>query len=115
MKKFLSILLALAVGFTFTFGSAMSAFAVAGETYTYEQAYKLLDDTAKDLKADAETDLNTSVKNYGSPATTITLTVADLSGLYTTSTDKTITISKDAAKELFKDIYDDYCKLIDTK
>ena len=27
MKKFLSILLALAVGFTFTFGSAMSAFA----------------------------------------------------------------------------------------
>ena len=115
MKKFLSILLALAVGFTFTFGSAMSAFAVAGETYTYEQAYKLLDDTAKDLKADAETDLNTSVKNYGSPATTITLTVADLSGLYTTSTDKTITISKDAAKELFKDIYDDYCKLIDNE
>ena len=29
MKKFLSILLALAVGFTFTFGSAMSAFAAA--------------------------------------------------------------------------------------
>ena len=32
MKKFLSILLALAVGFTFTFGSAMSAFAVAAPT-----------------------------------------------------------------------------------
>ena len=30
MKKFLSILLALAVGFTFTFGSAMSAFAAPG-------------------------------------------------------------------------------------
>ena len=118
MKKFLSILLALAVGFTFTFGSAMSAFAVAGETYTYEQAYKLLDDTAKDLKADAETDLNTNVKSYGSPAAataTITLTTADLSGLYTTSTNKTITISKDAAKELFKDIYDDYCKRIDNE
>ena len=33
MKKFLSILLALAVGFTFTFGSAMSAF---GATYSLE-------------------------------------------------------------------------------
>ena len=32
MKKFLSILLALAVGFTFTFGSAMSAFAAATAT-----------------------------------------------------------------------------------
>ena len=43
MKKFLSILLALAVGFTFTFGSAMSAFAAtstddsAADTYTTYQ------------------------------------------------------------------------------
>lgn len=35
MKKFLSILLALAVGFTFTFGSAMSAFA-ADKEYTLD-------------------------------------------------------------------------------
>ena len=46
MKKFLSILLALAVGFTFTFGSAMSAFAASAtddqaklltDAYTYAQ------------------------------------------------------------------------------
>ena len=64
MKKFLSILLALAVGFTFTFGSAMSAFAVTGSTYTYAQAYDLLDTTAKELKADAETAMNSAVKAY---------------------------------------------------
>ena len=41
MKKFLSILLALAVGFTFTFGSAMSAFAAAGDG---DKAKSLLDE-----------------------------------------------------------------------
>ena len=40
MKKFLSILLALAVGFTFTFGSAMSAFATSPTT----DEVKLLDE-----------------------------------------------------------------------
>ena len=42
MKKFLSILLALAVGFTFTFGSAMSAFAdpdSTGTTTGYDDNY----------------------------------------------------------------------------
>ena len=43
MKKFLSILLALAVGFTFTFGSAMSAFAyTAGTGYTVDEQKALL-------------------------------------------------------------------------
>lgn len=41
MKKFLSILLALAVGFTFTFGSAMSAFA-AFSGYTQDEAKDVL-------------------------------------------------------------------------
>ena len=38
MKKFLSILLALAVGFTFTFGSAMSAFAATYDVEAYSNA-----------------------------------------------------------------------------
>ena len=42
MKKFLSILLALAVGFTFTFGSAMSAFAAVGDDAA--KAKSLLDE-----------------------------------------------------------------------
>ena len=43
MKKFLSILLALAVGFTFTFGSAMSAFAyTAGTGYSVDEQKALL-------------------------------------------------------------------------
>ena len=59
MKKFLSILLALAVGFTFTFGSAMSAFAVTQtevttsitdvNDYTYAQAKALIDAQAAAL------------------------------------------------------------------
>ena len=39
MKKFLSILLALAVGFTFTFGSAMSAFAATTNSLNEAQNY----------------------------------------------------------------------------
>ena len=42
MKKFLSILLALAVGFTFTFGSAMSAFAAGKTSYTVDEQKALL-------------------------------------------------------------------------
>ena len=43
MKKFLSILLALAVGFTFTFGSAMSAFAYTpGTGYSVDEQKALL-------------------------------------------------------------------------
>ena len=95
MKKFLSILLALAVGFTFTFGSAMSAFAAKDSTYTYAQAYALLDDTAKELKANAETDMNTALKSYSPVAV------------------EEVNISKEAAKELFTEIYEEYCKKVD--
>ena len=52
MKKFLSIFLALAVGFTFTFGSAMSAFAAnapgSDKLVTYDQA-------VTEIKASADT------------------------------------------------------------
>ena len=57
MKKFLSILLALAVGFTFTFGSAMSAFA-AGESfdgYTASEAKALLQEAMEQAKPDTYT------------------------------------------------------------
>ena len=152
MKKFLSILLALAVGFTFTFGSAMSAFAVTGSTYTYEQAYKLLDDTAKELKDSAKISMDTAVSTYNEATVTAagttpsSILVGDI--LYHTTNNKwytviadgapadidtqvylsfatshtstfitapAINVSKDAAKELFKDIYDDYCKAIDNE
>ena len=57
MKKFLSILLALAVGFTFTFGSAMSAFAAKDSSgsfvgYTVDEAKTLLQDAMAQAKAD---------------------------------------------------------------
>ena len=57
MKKFLSILLALAVGFTFTFGSAMSAFAAKDGSgnfvgYTVDEAKTLLQDAMAQAKAD---------------------------------------------------------------
>ena len=60
MKKFLSILLALAVGFTFTFGSAMSAFAAKDGSgnfvgYTVDEAKTLLQDAMAQAKADTYT------------------------------------------------------------
>ena len=63
MKKFLSILLALAVGFTFTFGSAMSAFAAtatdvkASITQAYDKANGKLDQSYADAKNGLE-DIN---------------------------------------------------------
>ena len=54
MKKFLSILLALAVGFTFTFGSAMSAFAAAKTSYTADEAKALLAASYEQAIASAE-------------------------------------------------------------
>lgn len=56
MKKFLSILLALAVGFTFTFGSAMSAFAAkapaSDKLVTYDQAVTEIKASADNLISD---------------------------------------------------------------
>ena len=78
MKKFLSILLALAVGFTFTFGSAMSAFAASSYTPTDETK-----NTLYAAAAEALTEATNSVDSYkaqylkeykdsGSPTITIT-------------------------------------------
>ena len=53
MKKFLSILLALAVGFTFTFGSAMSAFAASWTSYTKDEAKNVLQTAYGQAKAEA--------------------------------------------------------------
>ncbi len=53
MKKFLSILLALAVGFTFTFGSAMSAFAAPWTSYTKDEAKNILQTAYGQAKAEA--------------------------------------------------------------
>ena len=68
MKKFLSILLALAVGFTFTFGSAMSAFAAwdssAGKYNTPEEQKEILA-AAKNLAVSKAADIT---ENYDSTA-----------------------------------------------
>ena len=65
MKKFLSILLALAVGFTFTFGSAMSAFAgvddvKASLAKACDKANMALEQNYKEAKAGLE-DINDPV------------------------------------------------------
>ena len=66
MKKFLSILLALAVGFTFTFGSAMSAFAAwdssAGEYTTAEEQKEILA-AAKNLAVSKAADITENYDN----------------------------------------------------
>ena len=59
MKKFLSILLALAVGFTFTFGSAMSAFAASADKTEYDL---LVEQAAAQVENVANTNYNEAVK-----------------------------------------------------
>ncbi len=70
MKKFLSILLALAVGFTFTFGSAMSAFAyTAGTGYTVDEQKALLAAAYNQAIAGAEAyKVNYDGETYGATA-----------------------------------------------
>ena len=87
MKKFLSILLALAVGFTFTFGSAMSAFAAwdgDSDKYTTTDEQKEILAAAKNLAVAKAADIT---ENYDSTAvkgssvddiTVYTITKADL-------------------------------------
>ena len=64
MKKFLSVLLALAVAFTFTFGSTMSAFAApaADATYTQAEAEAAITQAATDAAKAVKTDLATVEK-----------------------------------------------------
>ena len=85
MKKFLSILLALAVGFTFTFGSAMSAFAAYNPSTGYEaNDQKEILAAAKNLAVSKATDIS---ENYDSKVvagssvddiTTYTIAKADI-------------------------------------
>ena len=89
MKKFLTVLLVIAVMFTFSFGTAM---AETNVTYTYAQAYDLLDKTATDLIAAKKVEMDYAVSQYGSDQIV-----------------EGITISKDAIKEVYQDLYDDYC------
>ena len=64
MKKFLSILLALAVGFTFTFGSAMSAFAAADSSKLSEAKQKVMETLAEDYDT-AKRTLHKSMNDDG--------------------------------------------------
>ena len=95
MKKFLTVLLVIAVMFTFSFGTAM---AETGATYTYAQAYDLLDKTASDLIAKEKVKMDYAASTY----TEQTISVGS----------ESITISKDAAKEAFQELYEDYCDAI---
>ena len=63
MKKFLSILLALAVGFTFTFGSAMSAFAEPADNTKVTEATVMADtlSAANYAKAQEKTAMDNAI------------------------------------------------------
>jgi len=80
--------------FTFSFGTAM---AETGATYTYAQAYDLLDKTASNLIAKEKVQMDYAASTY----TAQTITVGS----------ENITISKDA-KEAFQELYEDYCDAI---
>ena len=109
MKKFLSILLALAVGFTFTFGSAMSAFAAdptPANTYTKAEAMQLINDNAQKAIDAVNTEL-----------TTLNASV-DAGGNYEVSLNTTdgtaITVSAKAIKSVLKTYADEIISDINT-
>ena len=99
MKKFLSILLALAVGFTFTFGSAMSAFAATTEYDTY---YAKVDAAAKQVKDQFEVSYTSAVNSY---------TASDFSD--GASTPNTYNIGVDAFKAAAATYHEDVIEYID--
>lgn len=98
MKKFLSILLALAVGFTFTFGSAMSAFAA----------------TPSGTPADEYTNnQNTLTKEYND-------CIATLAAKYTEtvtsgSTTVKVTVDKSVYEKIAKEVYDTYMSVLEAQ
>ena len=102
MKKFLSILLALAVGFTFTFGSAMSAFAADPSTSTTPPQATL--DAAYDA---AKTELGA----------TKTAVVSKLADKYVESiaTGKNVTIAKTVYTQVAEAVYADYMDVLAIK
>ena len=99
MKKFLSILLALAVGFTFTFGSAMSAF---GATTEYDTYYAKVDAAAKQVKDQFELNYTSAVNSY-------------TAGAFTDSATNTYNIGVDAFKAAAAKYHEDVIEYIDNK
>ena len=96
MKKFLSILLALAVGFTFTFGSAMSAFAATGDDAA--KAKELLDEAYRTAVA---TEFNVDYNATNTTANDFTVftvnKAAVQAGIYAAYQDAKKAITDDAA------------------
>ena len=96
MKKFLSILLALAVGFTFTFGSAMSAFAATGDDAA--KAKELLDEAYRTAVA---TEFNVDYDATNTTANDFTVftvnKAAVQAGIYAAYQDAKKAITDDAA------------------
>ena len=111
MKKFLSILLALAVGFTFTFGSAMSAFAatpVPGAESSYQEkldyaseelAKELL--SAKTATKEALADKYTEKQKYTKKVNNVD-----------TEVEVEFTVNKSVYEKIAEDIYADYANVL---
>ena len=103
MKKFLSILLALAVGFTFTFGSAMSAFAAE---------YKPTDETKATLYDAAKEALDTALNDVETVKASYLKSYNDASTVVVQFNSANLAISKDAVKG---DLIDSAVKAIKDK
>ena len=96
MKKFLTVLLALSVVFTYSFSAVGSVFAAQGDTYNYTDASALVTKTADDLLEASEDQMKAAISSYTT---------------WTESTTNTA-ISKEAAKSIFNDEYEAYYNAI---
>lgn len=95
MKKILSVLLTLAVAFTFTFGSTMSAFAASAVEENPVDAYT--------------TNQTTLTKEYND-------CVAKLASKYTERVgNATVTVDKTVYKTIAKEVYDTYMSVLEAQ
>ena len=110
MKKFLSILLALAVGFTFTFGSAMSAFAAkapgSDKLVTYDQAVTEIKASADTLISDMTKAKNDALYSIFKGADKTEMTVGG----------KTVEVTKTSVEAIYdKAVYNPAIEAINSK
>ena len=101
MKKFLTVLLALSVVFTYTVGTAFAADEVPGTTTTYQQK---LDAAVTDLAKDLLSAKSGTIENL---AAKYTETATDADGHVVT-----LTIGKSVYENVSGDVYTDYAKVL---
>ena len=96
MKKFLTVLLVIAVMFTFSFGSAFAATPADADKVTYDQVMTEIADNATALLQAAETSMKDALATTFGSSSSVTVTVSG----------DDIKLSKESVEKVYKKYYD---------